>query len=252
KIDKNKVEKKFVLENETVSDKLADLLVDTPEEYLELAYRILEYAKSQLSYKLDDYLYVALTDHLNFAISRYKKGIELKNALLWEIRKYYKQEFQVALDALDIIEEETGVRFAEDEAASIALHLVNSQLTGENIDAAVKVTKMVNSILTIVKYHYQMELDEHSINYERFLTHLRFFALRFIRKESLDDEETSDDFLFEQLKQKYVEAYRCTEKIARFIEKNYDWQITNDEKIYLTLHIQRVTQRYELDKSKEK
>ena len=249
-VDLSKVEKTFILEKQGVSDKLADLLTDASELYLEIAYKILTYAKSKLPYKLDDYLYVALTDHLSFAISRYQQGIELKNALLWEIRKYYKQEYTVALHALDIIEDATGVKLGEDEAASIALHLVNSQLTGENIEAAVHVTKMVNSILSIVKYHYRMTLDETSINYERFLTHLRFFALRYLRKEM--NGEDSDVFLFEQVKNKYPKAYQCTEKIANFVQKTYHWEITNDDKIYLIIHIQRVTNRHEWMEQKGK
>ncbi|QDP39196.1 BglG family transcription antiterminator LicT [Radiobacillus deserti] len=243
-VDVEKVEKKFILEDQGLSEKLADLLVDTPEEYLELSHRILDYAKSQLSYKLDDYLYVALTDHLHFAVSRQKEGIELKNPLVWEIRKYYKDEFRVALNALDIIEEETGVRFPEDEAGLIALHLVNSQLTGDNMDAAIQVTKMVDSILSIVKYHFHMKLDENSINYERFLTHLRFFAMRFVRKE-IERESQTDEFLFEQVKKKYKQAYLCSEKIAKYVAKTYNWDISSDEKIYLTLHIHRVTHRQE-------
>ncbi len=241
-IDEGKIEKIFKLEDQSVSDKLVELLKETPEQYLELADKILQYARSQLSYPLDDYLYIALTDHLHFAISRYNKGIELKNPMQWEIRKYYKKEFQVALHALDIIENATSVRFADDEAAAIALHLVNSQLSGNNIDEAIQVTKMVNNILTIVKYHYQVTLDEFSVNYDRFLTHLRFFALRFARQETIKGQPT-DAFLMDQVKKKYPEAYRCSEKISKYIEKEYQWTIGDDEKIYLTLHIQRVTSR---------
>ena len=240
-IDDSKIEKTFVLENSSVATKLAELMKDTPEEFLDLSYKILELAKSNLTYKLDDYLYVALTDHLSFAITRHQNGIDLKNPLLWEIRRYYKQEFQVALKALDMVEEETGTRLAEDEAASIALHFVNSQLSGENMTAAVKVTEMVNNILTIVKYYFKIELDEESINYERFLTHLRFFATRLIRKE--ESGNTYDNFLYEQVKQKYKSAFQCTERIANFIEQKYDWEISNDEKVYLTVHIHRVTYR---------
>lgn len=242
-IDPTEIEKTFVLDKQGVSDKLEELLLDTPEVYLDISHQILELAKSQLSYKLDDYLYVALTDHLSFAISRHKEGIDLKNALSWEIRKYYKQEYQIAIQALDIIEMKTGVRLADDEAASIALHLVNSQLSGENMAAAMQVTEMVNSILTIVKYHFQVELNENTINYERFLTHLRFFAIRFIREEKVLD---NDDFLYEQVKQKYVAAFMCSEKIATFVKENYSWEISNEEKVYLTLHIHRVTNRHEL------
>lgn len=240
-IDAAKIEKTFVLETHGISEKLANLLRDISEKYLNISARILEYAKSQLPYKLDEYLYVALTDHISFAISRYKQGIHLKNPLLWEIRKFYKNEFQVAVKALEIIKEETGIELGEDEAASIALHLVNSQLSGENVATAIQVTEMVNTILNIVKYHFKMELDENSINYERFLTHLRFFAIRFIREEKL--EESVDEFFFEQIKIKYPEAYACTQKIKMYLEKQFHFELTKDEELYLTVHIYRVTSR---------
>lgn len=243
-IDPSKIEKTFVLKKQGISDKLAKLLEDTSELYLNISAKILDFAQSQLPYRLDEYLYVALTDHISFAISRHNQGIHLKNPLLWEIRKYYKQEFQIALKALEIIEKETGIALGEDEAASIALHLVNSQLSGENMAAAVQITEMVNTILNIVKYHFKMELDENSINYERFLTHLRFFAIRFARKEKL--EETVDEFFFEQIKLKYPEANICTEKIANYLENQFNWSLTKDEEIYLTVHIHRVTNRHKM------
>lgn len=240
-IDPEKVEKIFILEHKGISNKIAELLKEIPEIYLELAHRIIELAKSRLSYQLDDYLYVALIDHLNFAVERHKQGYDLKNALLWEISKYYKQEYKIALEALDIINQELNIELPEDEAASIALHFVNSQLSGENMTKTVQVTEMVNDILNIVKYYFQMDLDEDSVNYERFLTHLRFFAMRFIRKEKLED--TYDEFLYEQIKVKYDKAYRCAERIASYIKKDYNWSISHDEILYLTLHIHRLTNR---------
>lgn len=240
-IDEAKVEKTFVLQNTSISEKLNQLLQYTSEKYLDIASEILDYARANLRYKLDEYLYVALTDHISFAISRYEQGIDLKNTLLYEIRKYYKREYEVGLKAIEIIEKHTGIRLTEDEAGSIALHLVNSELSGENMQIAIQVTKMVNDIINIVKYHYQMELDENTINYERFLTHLRFFAIRFIRKEKMED--SMDEFFYDQIKSKYAQAYACTEKIAIYLKKNFDWYLSRDEEVYLTVHIYRVTFR---------
>lgn len=241
-IDPSTIEKTFVLQKHGISEKLANLLEDISELYLSISSKILDYAKTQLPNKLDDYLYVALTDHISFAISRHKQGIQLKNALLWEIRKYYKQEFQIALKALDIIEDETGIKLDEDEAASIALHLVNGQLSGDNMGAAIQIAQMVNDILDIVKHHYKMELDETSVNYERFLTHLRFFGMRYMRKEK--PVNSMDDFFHEQIKLKYKDAYTCTKKIATYLNTKFDWVISREEEVYLTVHIHRVTNRY--------
>ena len=241
-IDASKIEKTFILQKHGITEKLAKLLEDTSELYLSISSKILEYAKTQLPNKLDDYLYVALTDHLSFAISRYNQGIQLKNALLWEIRKYYRPEFQIALKALDIIEKETGIRLDEDEAASIALHLVNGQLSGDNMGAAVQIAQMVNDILNIVKGHFDMELDETSVNYERFVTHLRFFGMRYMRKEKLTD--SIEDFFHNQIKLKYSDAYKCTKKVSKFLKTEFGWKISKEEEVYLTVHIHRVTNRH--------
>ncbi|MCZ0701727.1 beta-glucoside operon transcriptional antiterminator [Natronobacillus azotifigens] len=238
-INVDKVEKTFILEEQDVSDKLGELLKEIPEQHFDIAYKIISFAKERLDYKLDDYIYIALTDHLSFAIGRYNQGINLPNALLWEIKKFYKQEYKIAQASLAIIEEDMNIKLPEDEAASIALHLVNSQLSGENMEATVQMTKMVNSILAIVKYHYQIVLDEDSINYQRFLTHLKFFALRFVRDEG-KTKVGVESFLYEQVKEKYKEAFDCSEKIDEFINKTYGWHVSNDEKVFLTLHIQRV------------
>lgn len=234
-VDGSRIEKTFILKSRDIADKLVELMQDVSEEYLDLSYRIIEIAKKNLPYKLDDYLYVALTDHLSFAISRHNNGIDLKNPLLWEIRKYYRQEFQTAVQALDIIEKEAGVRLQEDEAASIALHLVNSQMSGENMESAVQVSQMVDDILTIVRYYFKLTIDEQSVSYERFLTHLRFFAIRLTNEEK--EQEPLDLFLYEQVKNKYQSAYKCAERISDYINKEHDWTISENEKMYLTLHI---------------
>lgn len=240
-IDESKIEKTFVLQSKGTSEKLNQLLKHTSEKYLDISTEILQFAQAKLPYQLDEYLYVALTDHISFAISRVKQGISLKNNLLYEIRKYYKKEFEIAVKALDMIEKHTGIYLGEDEAGSIALHLVNSQISSENMQVAVQVTDMVNRILNIVKYHYQMELDETSINYERFITHLRYFSMRFIRKEKM--EETIDDFLFEQIQHKYKNAFACADKIDIYLKEYFNWPLSKDEKVYLSVHIHRVTYR---------
>ena len=107
-----------------------------------------------------------------------------------------------------------------------------------------QIRKLVNDIFTIVRYHFQVPLAEDSVSYDRFLTHLRFFALRFLRQENTEGQQT-DDFMIEQIKRKYQESYQCSEKIAKYIEKEFSWIVNEDEKVYLTLHIHRVTQRLE-------
>ncbi|MCM3653437.1 BglG family transcription antiterminator LicT [Metabacillus litoralis] len=236
-IDESKVDKKFV---QGLSTKLTELLKDIPQHHLDLADEIIQNAKSQLSKKLNDYIYLTLTDHLDFAISRIQQGLTIRNPLLWEIKKIYPKEFSIGLQAVKLVKEKIGVLLPEDEAGSIALHLVNAQNGSQEMDQTIAITKIVQEILQIVKYHYGIDLDEDSTNYSRFVVHLRFFAQRLLEKETHPHE--SND-LFEFVKEKYPLAYCCVEIINKYVNKSSENTLSKSEMVYLMLHIHRVADR---------
>lgn len=51
---------------------------------------------------------------------------------------------------------------------------------------------------------------------------------------------TNDSFLYEQVRLNYPEAFACSEKIKAYVEKTYDFPMSKDEQVYLTIHIQRL------------
>ena len=238
KVEENLIEKTFILKQKDASEKFKLLLEDIPTEHVSLCYDIIEYAKNILGVELNDYIYVTLTDHISYALKLFDEGLNRPNALIWEIKKFYPKEFEIGLKALEFIESETERNLPEDEACNIALHLINAQVnnSGAKVEDVAKNTKMIQDILNIVKYTYNIPLDEKSLNYERFVTHLRFF---FQRLNINQDVESEDDFLLKQVKVKYKKAYECMLKIEKYLEM----ELSEEEKLYLTIHIQRVTQR---------
>lgn len=237
-VDKNLIEKTFILKQKDASEKFKLLLEDISTEYVSLCYDIIEYAKNMLDTQLSDYIYVSLTDHINNAIKMLEEGLRVANPLIWEIKKFYNKEFEIGLKALEFIESETGKMLPEDEAGNIALHLINAQVNSSynNVKDIAHQTKKIQDILNIVKYTYNTTLDEKSISYERFVTHLRFFFQRLNKREKTEPE---DDFLLRQVKEKYKKAYDCMLKVEKYLET----ELSDEEKLYLTIHIQRVTQR---------
>ncbi|KZE77825.1 transcription antiterminator LicT [Paenibacillus jamilae] len=237
-VEEHLIEKVFVLKQKDASEKFKLLLEDVPTEYVSLCYDIIEYGKSILEAQLSDYVYVSLTDHMNNAFKMFDEGFKNANPLIWEIRKFYPKEFGVGLKALDFIEEETGKRLSEDEAGNIALHLINAQVNSSyhKVADVAQQTQKIQDILNIIKYSYNITLDEQSTSYERFITHLRFFFQRLIQKEKKLALE--DDFLLRQVKAKYKKAYNCMLKIEKYL----DTVLSDEEKLYITIHIQRVTQ----------
>ncbi|PEL12002.1 transcription antiterminator BglG [Bacillus sp. AFS017336] len=241
-IDESKISKVFTLQTQDLSLKLANLLKEVPLEYVEITEEIIAFARRTLSAPISDYILLTLTDHIYFATLRYKKGQEIRNVLLWETKKFYKKEYEIGLKALEIIERKTGIRFNEDEAGFIAMHLANTQFEGNEIDKTIKIAKFTQDILGIIKYHFGLVFDEDSWNYGRLVTHLKFFSQRIL---SNDHIENDDDYLYEQVQHKYTHAFECVKKIEKYVLNGFGKQITMAEMVYLVLHINRVTKRSE-------
>ncbi len=236
-IDDDRIEKVFTLKNGDLTNKLKQLIEEIPIEYMAVSEDIIKFTKLQLGKSLNDTIYISLTDHIHYAVERFKKGLIIKNGLLWEIKNLYKEEFQIGLEALKMIEQAFGVGLPEDEAAFIALHIVNAELN-EDIGNIMAMTEIVQEILKIVKYHFLIEFEEESLNYYRFITHLKFFAQRLVNKVFYEDDRQDD--LFQIVKTRYTDSYDCALKIKEFINKKYRYIITQDEMMYLTIHIERV------------
>ncbi|MNB95973.1 Transcription antiterminator LicT [compost metagenome] len=242
-LDETKIEKVFSLDNKEVSQKLMTLLSDIPIEYVECSDEVIRYAETVLGDKLHDSVYISLTDHIHFAIDRHRQGLQLKNALLWEIKRMYRKEFSIGLKALQIIEERLGVLLPEDECAFIAMHLVNAQLNGE-MRETVSITNIVKDISNIVRRSFLIELDEESLSYYRFLTHLKFFAQRVVRGSPVDDRDR-DHALHDLVRVQYPEAYACAAKIADYTRKIYKRNLSKEEILYMTIHIERIVRSEE-------
>lgn len=204
-----------------------------------MATLIIDEAKGYLPKDLSKTIYVTLTDHLNFAIERQKQGIEFSNALSWEIKKFYPQEYAAGKKAVEIVRQQTGINLPESEIASIALHFINAEVGGSIHEASI-MPEMVKEILNIVTYSMLIELDENSVNYERFITHLKYFIIRAIRNECYEEDEPP---FFENIIEAYPEEFQCALRIKSIIEKKIEYAVSNEELMYLTAHINRVKRR---------
>lgn len=236
--DESRVDKVFTLNNKEAVNKFQELIVDIPIEHIVLAEEIISYAKTKLGKKLNDMIYISLVDHIYTSIIRFLDGITVKNALLWDIRRFYPDEFVIGMKALDMIEEKFQVRLLEDEAGFIALHLVNAEMDEENMQNMYEITKVMQEISNIVKYRFNIQFDEDSVYFYRFITHLKFFAQRLVSGKTYEDEAQDD--LLDVIKVKYKNAYACVNKVSEFIFKKYNYVLSNEEKLYLTIHIERV------------
>jgi beta-glucoside operon transcriptional antiterminator len=235
-VDAALIEKIFSLRSSELTARLSDVLERIPLEVVTTADRIIALAKEKLSGNLQNSLYISLTDHCHFAIERHRQGVDIRNGLQWEVKRLYQKEFAIGLDALDIIHRRLGVRLPEDEAGFIALHLVNAQLDS-HMPEVMRITRVMQEILNIVKYQLNLDYNEQAFSYHRFVTHLKFFAQRLLGRTPVFSE---DESLHDVVKEKYTLAYHCAEKIQDHIMLNYDYTLTKEELMFLAIHIERV------------
>lgn len=239
-LDPALIEKIFNLSGDKYPNKLVELLKEIPIEHIAIANQIAQLTKKKTGKKLTDSLIISLSDHIYTALERAKEELFIKNALLWEIKKFYADEYDIGKESLEIIAKQTGVLLPDDEAGFIALHIANNQLeSGSN--QMYEITKIMQEMINIVRYNFQIDLDEESIYFYRFITHLKFFAHRLLSETS--DENAGEDSLLPIVREKYQRSFECAKKIEQYIQKNYTYTLVDEELVYLTIHIERVVQK---------
>lgn len=230
------IEKIYTQKDEN-TDKYLEIFTSIPLPVVVVTEDIIEQGKQLLNTELNDLLLFSLSDHIKTAIERQTVSEEVINTLHWEIKHIYPTETKVGVYALEQIEKELGVRLPQEEASLIALHFVNAQLKeGTDFSETGKITQIIKDIITIVRYNLKQKVDEDSINFARFVTHLRYFIFRQINNESLNEQTE----LYDVVKKTAELELECLKRICMYLENNYDWHITNDEQLYLLLHLKRL------------
>ena len=236
-ISSTDIERIYTLSSKGMMEKFQELIASISSEYLQTSNEIIDYAQNFLECKLNESVYVSLTDHIHMAVYRIRNGIEIRNMLLIEVQKFYEKEYQVGLKALEIINRHFNVEMPEDEAAFIALHIVDAQLEF-SVPIANKIMQMIHEITNVIRMICKIELDKNSLSYYRLVTHLKFFSKRVLTEQESTDE--IEDEMSLMVQKKYPQAYDCAEKIAELIFTKYRYKINSDEKFYLTIHIAKV------------
>ncbi|MFC0273256.1 PRD domain-containing protein [Metabacillus herbersteinensis] len=242
-IKENQADQMFIpVENIKVKEFIG-LLDSIPLEYVELTQQIVNYTENKLNTKLNTSIYFMLMDHLNFAVERYKKNINITNRVYWEIKNYYSEEFEVGVYALKLMNEKFQIDLPIEEAANIAFHIINAQGEQKESGEGMRYAKMIGSIVNLTRYSFNINMDTENIHYTRFITHVKFFVERFYSDKMLDDK---DNILFEQLASLYPQAMDGAFKIKEYIKQVNGKDIPNEELAYLAVHIHRLITYNEL------
>jgi len=236
-LDASQIEKIFIVQGSQTRRDYLRVIENAPESLLPLVQELLDRASAQLNSRLSEQLFFTLVDHISFAVERFTKGIAIQNRLLFEVKRFYPREFAVAQQAVRQLNQQLNIDLPEEEAGNIAFHLVNGQTDVQNMETTLLSVKMLKDIFNIIKYHFRVEINRDSLNYQRFLTPLQFFIQRMVEGRQIANK---DDFIFTQVKTEYPDHYRASQLIGEYVFNLLQVSLTNDELLYLIIHLVRI------------
>lgn len=233
--DNSVIEKVFSLEEES-SKKFTELITIVDAKILGICEEIIYMLSQELNEDLDEKIHISLTDHIAFCLHRLRQNDEITNPFLIETKTLYKKEFALARKAVDILEKETGLQIPEGETGFIALH-IHSARNGGKLSNTLKYTSLASSITELIENEFHLEIDKTSLDYARFLTHIRFTIERLINRNPIENR------LLKSIKREYKEEYKVALKVGMLIEESLKLPVVPDEIGYIAAHIAKLHNR---------
>ena len=242
KIEAETVERSYRMTSPAVQQKLVELLEQIPYEHLLLTDELVAMIRSRVNYPLNESLLITLADHISFAIQRSEQGIRFSNPLMAPIREFYPEEYRLGMECLATIRQRCHADLSDDEGGFIALHIVNAELNTE-MSEMYDITRLIEGVIQVVEYYYRDlgAFDRESLTFHRFVVHLRYFAQRLFQGKLMTDSDNESDTAFRALiARNCKEHYKCAQCVAEYIEKTWHQTLSQEELVYLTIHLKRV------------
>ena len=218
------VEKVFVIEDEDNLRNFKQVIENVDEEFLMLCEKMISNIADELNENLDERIHIAL--------KRLCNNEEIENPFLMEIKALYKTEYKLAEKVARTLQNKINVNIPVGEIGFIALHIHSTRSSGK-LSNTMKSTRLINSIIEYVEEQMEVQIDKTSLDYARFLTHLRFAI-----KRTLADISIKNDFI-KEIKSKYKLSYKISKGVAKILINKLEKNVAEDEIAYLAMHIER-------------
>lgn len=232
----SKIERTFY----NVSSHYLGILQDVPQEVLDFTAWQMALVRDKLPYDTTANLTFVLADHLAFALERARKGIYIPMPSAYELEAGWPLEMEVGRVFVKAMEREFKTRLPHGEAQAVAMHFINARSTRAEEPAA-NIEERYEEILErttgIIEEEMALTVRRDSFNYARFATHVQYLLRRIFEDKSIDSENIQ---MYESIRDEYETASRCVDRIAEYLKESWKAQLTEEEKLYLIMHVNRV------------
>jgi transcriptional antiterminator len=227
------VNKVFSLEDDGNSNKFKELITKVDEKTIGICEEIIYMLSRELKEELDEKIHISLIDHIAFTLYRLQQNDEIQNPFLVETETLYKNEFELAKKAVIMLEKETGISIPEGEVGFITLHIHSARNKGK-LSNTIKYAYISSSIVEFIEDELNIEIDRRSLDYARFVTHIRFAIERIMNNSPIKNE------LLGAIKKQFKSSYKLSKKVANLIENELGIRVVDDEIGYIAMHIEKL------------
>lgn len=223
-----------------ISPEYMGLLKEISKDVFDAAGTVVDWAASSIDAEFNHNLVITLADHINFAIDRYRKNINVRPPYVGNLAYLHEAEYKVGKKAVTYINQQFNIRLPKEEAAAIALHLINAENSVARKSDPLDASTMISDVICLIEKREGLTIDRSGFNACRFITHMEYLLARIRNNETL---ESNNDKLFNNLKQEYPEIYRCAEDVRAYLQQKTGKNLGSEEMSYLMLHIERLCSR---------
>ena len=230
--DNLEVDKVFSIEDKKNQENLKEVYNRVDGEFVAICEEALAEISEEIGEELNETIHIGLIDHLAIAMKRLKNKEQINNPFIVEIETLYSVEFEMAKKIVNKLQDKYEIDFPEGEIGFITLH-IHSARNGKMLSNSIKYSYLSNKIIIYIEEKFNSKIDKRSLDYARFLSHVRFTIERVLTDTVLKNDLT------EIIKKSYPISYEIAEGASKIIEETLDKKVCDDEVAYIAMHVER-------------
>ena len=216
------------------------LLDDIPLDVIDFTSRQVAQIRGKLPYETNANLIMTLADHLAFAMTRAKKGIYTPMPSIYEMEQNYPVEVEIGRQIVKAMEQAFHVKLPKGEVQGVAMHFINASLgspSSGQLTAEEEYETILERMTQIVEHALQVTIRRDTFNYARFATHVQYLLKRVQAESSIDSDNLQ---VYASIRDEYKDVSACVDQIHEYLQRNWSIDLSEEEKLYLIMHINRV------------
>lgn len=220
--------------------KFLPLLDDIPLDVIDFTSRQVAQIRGKLPYETNANLIMTLADHLAFAMARAKRGIYTPMPSIYEMEQNYPVEVEIGRQIVSAMEQAFHVKLPKGEVQGVAMHFINASLgspSSGQLTAEEEYETILERMTQIVEYALQVTIRRDTFNYARFATHVQYLLKRVQTDSPIDSDNLQ---MYASIRDEYKDVSACVDQIHEYLQRNWSIDLSEEEKLYLIMHINRV------------